>query len=161
MRRREVVTGLSWISSQVMGCPFSASDSFRLMLSPAHPGPGSTSRDSSGFWYLTSPWPASLLRTKRLLLLMNCSLRFPPSRLFALCTSEDAYVCLREMTIDYLYMQNIISRKCPVAIFCCLNSGFLLLALLSLLMPLGSKPHLLMFCCFEPWCSENCVLPAS
>lgn len=48
------------MSSQVMGCPFSASDSFRLMLSPAHSGPGSTSRDSSGFWYLTSPCPASI-----------------------------------------------------------------------------------------------------
>lgn len=100
-----------------------------------------------------------LIRIQEILLFVNCSPSFlhPESSLYTwplgscrcavqvniwtMCVSREWHL----LTSD---MQNIISRKCPVLQLKFSIHKFLL-ALLSLLMPLGSKPQQLMFCGFD------------
>lgn len=143
-------------SSGMLRSPSSASDSFRLLF-PAHPAPGTISRDSTESWHLSCPCPASWW-SRRFCCLWTAP--FPSStqsllymwplgsyrcavqkNVWPICVSREWHL----LTSD---LQNIISRKCSA-----LQMKFrickFLLVLLSSLMPWESKPWHLMFCCFD------------
>lgn len=143
-------------SSGMLRSPSSASDSFRLLF-PAHPAPGTISRDSTESWHLSCPCPASWWSrtfcclwtapfpssTQSLLYMWplgsyRCAVQ---KNVWPICVSREWHL----LTSD---LQNIISRKCS-ALQMKFSICKFLLVLLSLLMPWESKPWQLMFCCFD------------
>lgn len=115
----------------VLPVPLTFLGLFRL-LSPVHPVPGATSRDSTELSYLTDL--AVPPKRAEAFTVVNFSLCNTPARFFVACVTfgylkmcclkDPAYVCLKRMTFDHLwYAEYILLLKLSIP-----SAGFVVFA---------------------------------